>query len=157
MREVIIGGKHDTVEDVLDFAIKNEEEAVAFYSSMAETVSDDAVRLELLEFANQERGHAVRLRVLKDKGDLLKPHEKVADLRISNYLVAVEPSPGMKYQQLLTIAMKKEEMAAELYRDLAELSHLEDVKDTFLALAEEEDKHKLRFETEYDEHVLTEN
>ena len=53
--------------------------------------------------------------------------------------------------------MKQEKAAFKLYSDLAEAAEDEGVRNTFLALAQEEAKHKLRFETEYDEHILSGN
>jgi rubrerythrin len=157
MTEEIIGGKGDTVAEVLDFAIQGEDSAVEFYQSLAEKVTDEAISQELLKFADQERGHAAKLRAIKESGEIMTPHEKVLDLHISKYLVEIEPSPDMSYQDILTLAMKKEKMAGDMYRDLAEISHHEDVRNTFLALAEDEDKHKLKFETEYDEHIFAED
>jgi rubrerythrin len=62
----------------------------------------------------------------------------------------------MNYQDALVLAMKKEKAAFRLYLDLANEVQSEDQKDLFLALAQEEAKHKLRFEIEYDEVVLKE-
>ncbi len=53
--------------------------------------------------------------------------------------------------------MKKEKAAFRLYLDLAERTENQDIKDVFMTLAQEESKHKLRFEIEYDQHVLREN
>jgi len=44
-----------------------------------------------------------------------------------------------------------------LYTDLAARSENADLVTLFEALAQEEAKHKLRFEVEYDEYVLREN
>ena len=51
--------------------------------------------------------------------------------------------------------MKKEKAAFRLYQDLAGLVQDEKIKALFLSLAQEEAKHKLRFEVEYDD-LLTE-
>jgi rubrerythrin len=53
--------------------------------------------------------------------------------------------------------MKKEKAAFRLYSDLAGLADDAQLRNTFLFLAQEEAKHKLRFEIEYDENVLVEN
>ena len=53
--------------------------------------------------------------------------------------------------------MKKEQTAYELYTTLAEESSLPDIKKVFQKLASEEAKHKLFFETIYDEDILKEN
>jgi rubrerythrin len=52
--------------------------------------------------------------------------------------------------------MKKEKAAFKLYSDLASSTDDENVKTMFLALAQAEAKHKLRFEIEYDD-MLAEN
>ena len=53
--------------------------------------------------------------------------------------------------------MKKEKAAFKLYTDLSEKAGDESLRSFFLALAQEEAKHKLSFELEYDDYVLTEN
>jgi rubrerythrin len=57
----------------------------------------------------------------------------------------------------LILAMKKEKIAFRLYNDLASASTDEPSKKLFLMLAQEEAKHKLRFEVEYDSNILKEN
>ena len=64
--------------------------------------------------------------------------------------------PNLNYRDALVLAMKKEKAAFKLYSILAECMNDQVLKTTFLALAQEEAKHKLRFELEYDD-LLTEN
>ena len=45
--------------------------------------------------------------------------QKVLDLKIGDYLVDVEPTDHMDYQQALVVAMKKEKKAFKMYIDLA--------------------------------------
>jgi len=44
-----------------------------------------------------------------------------------------------------------------MYLDLSNSVDDEDLQQTFLALAQEEARHKLRFEVEYDDVILAEN
>jgi len=53
--------------------------------------------------------------------------------------------------------MKRERAAFELYSDMAEKVPDTNLKQVFVGLAKEEAKHKLFFETEYEEHVLMHN
>ena len=85
-----------------------------------------------------------------------RPLLVVVDLRIADYLVDVPASPGLDYRSALVLAMKKEKAAFKLYSDLAAGADDENVRATFLALAQEEARHKLRFELEYDD-LLAEN
>ena len=63
----------------------------------------------------------------------------------------------MSYQDALTLAMKKEKAAFRMYTVLADKATDPVVKTLFLKLAQEESKHKLRFEIEYDDYILKEN
>ena len=146
-----------SVEDVLDFAIEQEEEAAAFYTELAANAEKPWMKTVFVQFAKEEMGHKNKLLNVK-KGGILKPtKEKIIDLKIGDYLVEVEASPKMEYQDALIVAMKKEKAAFRLYSDIAAQAEDESLRDTFLALAQEEAKHKLRFEVEYDENILTEN
>jgi len=146
-----------SVGDLLDFAIDKEQEAVEFYTELAQNEGSGAMRSVFEEFAGMEKGHKAKLQKVKSGGGLEPSVKKVLDLRIADYLVDVEPTPGMSYQQALIIAMKREQASHNLYSDLAAATENKDVHHTMLALADEEAKHKLRFETEYDDHVLKEN
>jgi rubrerythrin len=87
----------------------------------------------------------------------IQPAGDVTDLRIADYTVEVEPTPDMDYQDALVLAMKKEKAAFRLYLDLADQAGNEELKLLFLSMAQEEAKHKLRFEIEYDDFVMQEN
>jgi rubrerythrin len=63
----------------------------------------------------------------------------------------------MTYQEALLFAMKSEKAAFTLYTKLAEVADDAALARIFQSLAQEEAKHKLRFEVEYDDHVLEGN
>ena len=110
-----------------------------------------------MDFAREEKGHKAKLLAIKQGTLMLKAGGKVSDLKIGDYLVEVQPGPATDYQSALVIAMKKEKAAFRLYTDLAAAADDDAIQETFQALAQEEAKHKLRFELEYDDYVLTEN
>ena len=83
--------------------------------------------------------------------------KQFADLKIAEYLADVKPDPQMDYQSALTFAMKREAATFKMYNDMAERAQDPHVKETLLALAQEEARHKRRIETEYDDHILTQN
>ena len=59
----------------------------------------------------------------------------------------------MGYRDILMIAMKREEKALKLYNELLQQSETEDRKKLFKMLCQEEAKHKLAFETMYDDYM----
>lgn len=146
-----------SVEEILDFAIKNEVEAAALYTDLAERVDRPHVKKVLLGFAEEERGHKAKLEAVKTGRTMLGSQERVVDLKIGDYLVEAEVADNMSYQDVLILAMQKEKAAFKLYNDLAQAAPDPGIQELFLGLAQEEAKHKLRFEVEYDEQIMTEN
>ncbi len=147
----------DSVDDILDFAIKGEEEAHGFYMDLAQNMERPSMRKVFEDFAREELGHKKKLIGIKTGTIGKTGGKKVPDLKIGDYLVDIEPYPGMDYQEALIVAMKKEKAAFKMYSDLATAMDDESLSTLFLDLAQEEAKHKLRFEIEYDEQILTEN
>lgn len=146
-----------SVDEVLDFAIKNEEEAAQFYTDLAAKMDRAAMKDMFQSFAREEQGHKKKLEAVKSGKSLLKAESKVMDLKIGDYLVDAEVGSDMDYQAALIVAMKKEKAAFKMYTALASSTDDDNLKELFLGLAQEEAKHKLRFEIEYDDHVMQEN
>jgi rubrerythrin len=146
-----------SVDEILDFAIAQEEQAAQFYTDLAGTVERPWMSQIFKEFAQEEKGHKKKLQEVKDGKRLLHAETKVLDLKLSDYLVEGEPDAKMDYQQALVLAMKKEKKAFKMYTDLAAAATEPGVQSLFLSLAQEEAKHKLRFEVEYDDFVMSEN
>ncbi|TKJ47072.1 hypothetical protein CEE34_05720, partial [Candidatus Aerophobetes bacterium Ae_b3a] len=72
-------------------------------------------------FAHEEKGHKDKLLGIK-RGKIVFPRQKtIQDLRIADYVVDVEASSDMNYQQALILAMKKEKAAFRLYTNLANM------------------------------------
>jgi rubrerythrin len=148
--------KGQSIEDILNFAIGEEQAACEFYTHLAGQAQAPAMRATFENFANEELKHKVKLEAIKVGGTLRRTEGHVVDLQIADYLVDVPASPELDYRGALVLAMKKEKAAFKLYSDLAASAGDENIKATFLALAQEEARHKLRFELEYDD-LLAEN
>ncbi len=146
------------ITDVLNFAIAGEERAIDFYSKLSNISNQPAMKKVFLEFAEEEERHKEKLvNILKGKSFDLS-NEKIETLKISDYIVENDIEfENMKYQESLILAMKREKSAFKLYTNLAYLAADESIKQLFRGLAQEEAKHKLKFEIEYDEYFLKEN
>ncbi|MHC4445014.1 MAG: ferritin-like domain-containing protein [Planctomycetota bacterium] len=149
--------KLDTVEQILDFAIANEEQAAKFYTELADKVDQKHMKDVFLGFAEEEKGHKTKLLAIKGGKQVLFAHEQVLDLKIGDYLEDVSLSSDLDYQEALTVAMKAEKAAFRLYQDLASTTDDPALNEMLLGLAQEEAKHKLRFEIEYDDNVFKDN
>jgi rubrerythrin len=138
-----------SVNEVLDFAIERENEAYLFYGRLADMAKKPEIVKAIRVFADEELEHKKKLEAVK-AGKAAIGEEEAGNLNIANYLADVEPHPNMNYTELLTVAIKKENLSYQLYVDLAAISMTKELKDIFLRLAQEEAEHKLRFEYEYD-------
>lgn len=146
-----------SIDDILDFAIQSEQEAVEFYSDLASNAINKEMKDVFQQFAAEEMGHKAKLLKIKNEGTFEVRSEQILDLKIADYLIDIEATPNMSYEDALIVAMKKEKSAFKLYTNLAAKAPNDSMRDIFLSLAQEESKHKLRFEIEYDDFVLREN
>jgi len=149
--------KLDSVEKILDYAMEKEEDAAQFYMTLAGKMDKEYMKKVFEGFAKEEKGHKAKIQAIKAGKLMMKAEKKVMDLKIGDHLVEVDLDAEIDYQQALILAMKAEKAAYKLYSELASAVDDAGLKETLTALANEEAKHKLRFEIEYDDMVLSEN
>ena len=149
--------KFQSIDEILDFAINSEQEAVDFYTNLANQARREAMKVVFLQFAKEEKGHKERLTIIKENKSFEFKEKNVPELKIADYKIEVEPNPNMRYEDALVLAMNKEKSAFKLYNDLANSTPNAELHDVFLSLAQDEAKHKLRFEIEYDDNIMQEN
>ena len=147
----------NTVDEILDFAIAREAEAATFYLNLAARTDAAGMKAVFLEFSEEEQRHKARLEAVKRGEHNLSANQEVIDLKIVDYLVDVPVNDDIDYQDALIVAMKREQAAFRLYTDMAEKVSSAEIKGLFQGLAKEESKHKLYFESEYDDRVLRDN
>jgi len=150
--------KFKNIDEILDYAIQSEQDAVDFYMNLAEKTSNQAVKKVFIQNANEEKGHKLKLQKVKDEGVFSDEFKGgVPDLKISDYIVPKAPSKIDDYADALRLAIHREKGAYKLYTKLSESTNNKEIKRIFTRLAEEEANHKLKFELEYDEFVLRDN
>ena len=149
--------KFDNLEAIVDFAIEKEKEAVEFYSDISRQEKFSGSSKMFAEFADEERKHQKLLEEFKAKGvtDSLNDYQLkwITDIKRSDYVVDMEYAPGMAYNDILMLAMKREEKALKLYNDFLDQADTDDGKKLFKVLCQEEAKHKLALETMYDDYM----
>jgi rubrerythrin len=101
----------------------------------------------LQELADEELCHKGRLESIK-KGRLELFREKGLNLNIDDCCVATELGVLMDSRDIITYAIKKENESVRLYRTLAKSLNWGGLRETFLLLAQEESKHKVKLEAE---------
>jgi len=140
-------------EDIIDFAIEKEKEAVFFYEEAAEAQSAADSRKMFLEFAEEERKHVSMLQNVGEEDVSRYDFEWIPDMKRSNFLVDIPYEKNMPYQDMLLLAIKREEKALALYNDLLKNADKPEFKGVFKMLCQEEANHKLKLETLYDDYM----
>jgi len=147
-----------TFHKIIDFAVEREREAVDFYHDLQNSAKFSSQKAMLQELENMEKTHILILEKIRQKDMKSITSTPVRDLKIVDYIVddSIEPD---SFPNILLIAMKREDKANLLYRDLANRFIEEDIELSrlFQRLADEEAGHKLKFELLYDEYVLKDN
>jgi rubrerythrin len=149
--------KFDNLDQIVDFAIEKEKEAADFYKSVSEQESFSGTKQMFAEFAAEEKKHEDLLLKFKETGitEAMNDYQLkwITDIKRSDYVVEMEYTPGMAYNEILMLAMKREEKALALYNDFLDKADTEDGKKLFKVLCQEEAKHKLALETMYDDYM----
>lgn len=141
--------------EIIDHAIRQEEVSTEFYRSLAGRMEKPWVREMFEALASEEERHRQKLIDLKAGRLDSLPTGMVIDLGIAGTVEVQGVSAEMDFQETLKLAMKREQAAFEMYLRLARVSTDPDVKTLLEGLAHEEATHRLRLESEYDDHVLT--
>jgi rubrerythrin len=144
-----------SLDEIIDFAIEKEKEAADFYAVVSEQERFSGKKEMLLEFSAQERKHQALLEDLKAGrvGKQLDDYKFkwITDIKRSDYVDEIAYHPGMSYNELLMLAMKREEKALKLYNEMLANAQDDSQKKVFKMLCQEEAKHKLSLETMYDD------
>jgi rubrerythrin len=147
----------EDLKAIIDFAIEKEKEAADFYEEVSKEESMLGAREMLMEFSGEERKHQALLENMLNKGiqESLSGYKFrwVKDLKRSNYVTEMAYKKGMAFNELLLIAMKREEKALELYNTLQDKAENPEEKKIFKMLCQEEAKHKLALETLFDDYM----
>ena len=143
-------GKVKSDEEILEFAILRENEAHNFYLALASRVKEPHMRQVFEDLAAEELEHKEKLELEIIKTGKTISTEKMPPRPTSEYIISDDPSPlDIDYKDALLLGMEKEEASFRTYVNLIPSVHDDQSREVLLALAEEEVKHKLRFETEY--------
>jgi len=143
----------ESVEDVLRFAVSREVEANVFYNLLSQYTDSPQIRALCVEFAADELEHKAKLELeLMKLGSVVKPFtaQNTSLPKPLDYMVEMAKVMQMDYEELLILAMKKEKASFRLYVDLLSKVTKPSLREVLMELAEEEARHKVSFELEYD-------
>ncbi|MCF8049636.1 MAG: ferritin family protein [Desulfobacterales bacterium] len=137
--------------DIIETAIRREEEAYAFYRDIAEKVDDPAARETCDWIAAEEQKHRQFLVDYRD-GKYGAAPMRMADVvlyKIAEHQKEPEVEKEMKREEVFLVASHRELRSYRFYTELAEQHDDGDLKEMLIRIANEELKHKEKMEYLY--------
>ena len=143
-----------SMEEILAFAVNKEEAAYLFYTDMARMMEDELVSGLFEEFAAEELSHREQLQLeIMKMGKVVNTDDDWSDRTRAEYALEGELPENLSCGDALKLAIEKENAAFKLYIDLLRLTEDKEAIDMFAALAEDEVRHKIKFEWAYEKHT----
>jgi len=136
--------KTDEYKKIIKFAA-NEIEAYDFYKGVSEKVKDASLKKIFAELAEEEAGHRKLLEGLASgKGQMHFDESK--DYKVAESINKPKLSMSMKPADAIALAVKNEQEAMEMYKEMASCSTDAGQKKMFQSLANMEQGHKVKLE-----------
>lgn len=145
-----------SVDELLQLALSKEKASIQFYHDLSRLVQNVSTKSLFEVLIQQEVTHAKQLELeLQKMGIVVKEidedpfqHDSEEDL---NMRIQVDnEATQMTFLDGLRLAIKKERAAFQLYAHLFGQTQDKELQDVVMALAEEEMRHVLQFEHEYE-------
>lgn len=141
--------KPENFSQIISQAIEGEIEAYTYYRAVSEKVEDTALKNIFTELAGDEMKHREFLRGIIVKGPGSLHVEEAQDYKIADTLASPPLSVNLKPIDGITLAIRKELDAMQMYTKLSQVAGDSEEKKTFLELAKMEKGHKARLEDIY--------
>jgi rubrerythrin len=139
----------ENFKQIISFAIDGEIEAYTYYRTVAEKVNDPALKKIFSELAGEEAAHRAFLQGITAKGPESLSVDEAHDYKIADTLDSPSLSLNLKPIEGITIAIRKELDAMQMYTQLALVARDPEEKKMFQELAKMEKGHKARLEDIY--------
>jgi rubrerythrin len=143
-------GEMSSIGEVLELAISRETQAAEFLMALAGRMGNPAMQVVFERLAQEELEHKARLELeVMKEGIVAKTVGRLIDVGEADYAGELDLGPDVDFKEALGMAIEKERRSFRFYTDLAGIVPEREVHDVLLELAEEEARHLVRFEMEY--------
>ena len=140
-----------SLQSLIEIAVKNEEEARVFYLGLAAIVEEKTARETLHFLAGEELAHKeFLLAYLKgEKKFSGLPLEEPIDYHIAQYAAKPDIKKNMNSSDVYLVAAHREWNSYNFYKGLASLQPEGEAREMLLKMADQELKHKEKVEYLY--------
>lgn len=142
--------KFASIEEILRFAISKEDASSQLYVDMAGRMEDEPSRSIFMSLSKEETRHKqdLELELMKLGIAVNTETDDPSNRTAADYILETDIKT-ITFPDALSLAIEKEKAAFRLYCEMIAMSEDEESTQTFLRLAEEETRHMIMFETEY--------
>ncbi|HSQ94273.1 MAG TPA: ferritin family protein [Methanoregula sp.] len=141
--------KADDAKKIISTAIDREVESYTFYRGIGDKVKDTALKSMFTELAGEEKKHREFLQGMLSKDISKMKFDASHDYKVADILPSPALSVDMKPIEGITVAIKKELEAMQMYTQMAKLANDTETQLLFSQLANMERGHKARLEDLY--------
>jgi rubrerythrin len=143
----------NSIHDILEFALSKEQASVQFYKDLASQMADSITRSLFETLVRNEQGHIEALQLEMNKiGYTVKSQEQAPPSIYlwEERLEVNDQARNMNFIEALLLAIQKERAAFRLYTQILGSTQNEEFARVLMDLAEEEMRHVLQLEREYE-------
>jgi rubrerythrin len=141
----------ETIEDALRFAIEKEEASAQFYKDIAERMEYPATKIIFEILGKNELQHKanLELELMKIGRTVMQTPCAIPDPQDSVQMEVDQEAGKMSFLDALKVAIRKERASFVLYASLMAQTTDPEMRQILLELSEEEMRHLIQFENEY--------
>lgn len=140
--------KHE-FKSIIEFAVNNEVEAYEFYRDAAIKVKDHHLKKTFEELAEEELNHKKFLEDFLKSGAKEIRIDETSDYKLAETIDKPKLTVEIQFTDAIALAIKNEEEAMDMYKNLSEISLDDEQKKLFIGLMKMEQMHKTRLEDVY--------
>jgi len=149
-----------SIAGILHTGVAREVEANVFYTLLSQHTKNPQIKEMCKEFAGEELEHKAKLELeIMKLGNTVEPYTRKGDPSRNplDYMVDMAKVMQMNYEELFRLAMQKEKESFRFYTEMLAIVTEPSLRDVIMELAEEEARHKIRFEIQYDMYISNKN
>ena len=142
-----------SMQDILEFAVSKEQASIQFYKDLVSQMNNPTTQALFTTLIRDEQNHLEALHLEMNKlGYTVKPQDSETDPAYlwEERLELDDQARDMDFIGALVLAIQKERAAFRLYTQILGTTNNEEFAKVLLELAEEEMRHVLQLEREYE-------
>ncbi len=149
--------KLKTVNDLIELAIQREQESVDMYLELASRINNPKVNAILRDRAEEELEHKqiLELELLKLGQVIPLTNFHMDETVLENFKKSSGGLIDIEIEDILALSVQKEDAAFKFYFNLASKNPNKEMKNVFIALAEQEMRHKFAAEIELEKYMTS--